>query len=279
MRLARRVWGTGGARTAALIHGAAGSSASWHRFAPWLAGRRWEVHAVDLRGHGSSATWRAVGGGDLEELADDVLETLGEVGRAPVDLLLGHSLGALVALECVRTRPEIASSVVLVDPPGPRTLDFEVTAEECAAAIAAARNWPAAAIDELRRAHPALTAEWATEIVAGTAAADASAVTDTLRRLAGIDLRQVAAGSETPALVLFGRLPPGPVREAEMLHYSACGSEDRAALRASLAQVTMVEFATGHHPHYDAGRDFQNAVADWLDRDGACGGRRGRLPS
>ena len=96
-----RSWPTSGVHSplAVLVHGVTSSSRTWWRVGPALAGRGFGVLAVDLRGHGASP--RAAAGLDVADLADDVAETVG----GPVDLLVGHSLGALVALELVGRRP------------------------------------------------------------------------------------------------------------------------------------------------------------------------------
>ena len=48
----------------------------------------------------------------LADLADDVAETV----DGPVELLVGHSLGALASLELVGRRPGFARRLVLEDP-------------------------------------------------------------------------------------------------------------------------------------------------------------------
>ena len=75
---------------------------------PALVGRGFQVLAVDLRGHGASP--RTVAGLSVAGLAADVAAT---VGDEPVDLLVGHSLGALVALELVGRRPGFARRLVV----------------------------------------------------------------------------------------------------------------------------------------------------------------------
>src|SRR6266540_4026072 len=148
-RLATRAWGGAGegARdgrpVALLVHGITSSSRTWWRVGPALAERGFAVLAVDLRGHGSSP--RAEGGLGPANLAADVAETVAaELGPAAgdgppvVDLLLGHSLGAMVSLALLAERPRYARRVLLEDPPGPRSIDWADLAECDAATIAAA---------------------------------------------------------------------------------------------------------------------------------------------
>lgn len=110
MQLAVRSAGSG-ARTAILIHGIMSDSRAWHRVSDDLEQAGFRVLAVDLAGHGRSpraqryspAAW-----------ADDVIETLEPTLEQAPDLIVGHSLGALVAsIVAERLAPRAA---VYVDP-------------------------------------------------------------------------------------------------------------------------------------------------------------------
>src|SRR4051794_1519973 len=85
-------------------------------FAPQLEhfAKRHRVVAVDLRGHGGSeAPQQAY---SLSALADDVAWLSEQLGvRRPV--LIGHSMGGVVALELLAARPDAACAVVLLDSP------------------------------------------------------------------------------------------------------------------------------------------------------------------
>jgi pimeloyl-ACP methyl ester carboxylesterase len=72
------------------------------------------VVAVDLRGHGASDA--PEGGYAMAELADDVLWLCGELGVYK-PILVGHSMGGVVALEIAARRPEAATAVALLDSP------------------------------------------------------------------------------------------------------------------------------------------------------------------
>lgn len=110
MRLAVRSSGSG-ARTAVLIHGIMSDSRAWHRVTVELEQRGFRVLAVDLAGHGGSPRARRY---SIASWADDVVETLQPMLARPPDLVMGHSLGALVAsLVADRLSPRTA---VYVDP-------------------------------------------------------------------------------------------------------------------------------------------------------------------
>jgi pimeloyl-ACP methyl ester carboxylesterase len=69
------------------------------------------VVALDLRGHGSSRPGPTY---NCDALADDVLAVAAHAGLAR-PIIVGHSLGGLVALTCA-ARPGAVAAAVLVDP-------------------------------------------------------------------------------------------------------------------------------------------------------------------
>jgi pimeloyl-ACP methyl ester carboxylesterase len=96
-----------------LLHGVQSSRLTWWRIAQDLADLGWEVHRLDLLGHGD----RAGLGPDslsMEALAADVVDQV----PGPVDLLVGHSLGSVVALTTLGLAPNYCTAVVAEDPPG-----------------------------------------------------------------------------------------------------------------------------------------------------------------
>jgi pimeloyl-ACP methyl ester carboxylesterase len=110
MRLAVRATGTG-PRTAVLIHGIMSDSRAWHRVTDELQRRGFRVLAVDLAGHGASPRARRY---SPRSWADDVIETLHPMLDGPPDLVMGHSLGGLVAsLVADRMSPRTA---IYIDP-------------------------------------------------------------------------------------------------------------------------------------------------------------------
>jgi pimeloyl-ACP methyl ester carboxylesterase len=84
---------------------------------------RYAVVAPDLRGHGDSGRPEPrLGTYDVETLADDVLVVAQDAGLDR-PIIVGHSLGALVALACA-ARPGTVRAAVMIEPapmfPGPR---------------------------------------------------------------------------------------------------------------------------------------------------------------
>ncbi len=106
----------GGSETApiVLVHGFGGDLNTWLFNQPDLAETH-AVYALDLPGHGRSG--KDVGAGDLAALSGALgafLDALG-IGRAH---LVGHSLGAALALDLALRRPEAAASLTLIAPAG-----------------------------------------------------------------------------------------------------------------------------------------------------------------
>ena len=78
-----------------LIHGAANSGAVWKFWQRELADRGRSSHALDLRGHGESATMD-LSDTRMGDYAADVITCARQLRRPPV--LLGWSMGGLVAM-------------------------------------------------------------------------------------------------------------------------------------------------------------------------------------
>ena len=94
----------------ALLHGLGGAASNWIELAPELA-RENRVIAVDLPGHGGSAPLSALP--NLEPFADRVGLLLEREGALPA-VLVGHSLGCVVALRLAMRSPELVRGLVLI---------------------------------------------------------------------------------------------------------------------------------------------------------------------
>ncbi len=97
-----------------LLHGLGVSGSVWQAFARRLA-PRFAAVCPDLRGHGASDA--PATGYAPDDYARDLVGLWGSGpldGPAPV---VGHSLGALVAVALAFLRPDLVSALVLVDPP------------------------------------------------------------------------------------------------------------------------------------------------------------------
>ncbi len=94
-----------------LMHGLASTQRIWDLVIPRLA-RRHRVVTFDARGHGlSSKPSSGYGFGPVVQDAAAVIRAL----RLQGPIVVGHSWGAMVALELAARRPRLASGVVMVD--------------------------------------------------------------------------------------------------------------------------------------------------------------------
>jgi len=96
-----------------LLHGLASNMTRWSEFVERtrLAEER-DVIRVDLRGHGDSPMSGRI---SLELWCDDLLALLDAEGASHA-VLIGHSLGAQVALACAARAPGRIAALVLIDP-------------------------------------------------------------------------------------------------------------------------------------------------------------------
>lgn len=96
------------------LHGFGADKQGWAGNAPALFDVA-ETLAVDLPGHGVSVSVET--SGDLQSIADQVLHSLNVSGHTPCHIV-GHSLGAAVALLCAAAKPDNVLSMTLLAPAG-----------------------------------------------------------------------------------------------------------------------------------------------------------------
>src|SRR5437773_7958629 len=109
-----RSWRPGGPRpTLVLLHGLASNLTRWSELVAHTSLKAgWDILRPDLRGHGASLDRGRVG---MDEWCADLAALL-EAERAPRAVVVGHCLGAHVAVEFARRRPDEVAGLVLVEP-------------------------------------------------------------------------------------------------------------------------------------------------------------------
>ncbi|WP_082548838.1 alpha/beta fold hydrolase [Rhizobacter sp. Root404] len=95
-----------------LLHSSAASSRQWDALAACLR-PAFDVHAVDLHGHGRQAPWRGDAPLSVQAEASLVLPLLERAGSAHV---IGHSYGAAVALHLAVAQPSLVRSLAVFEP-------------------------------------------------------------------------------------------------------------------------------------------------------------------
>lgn len=99
-----------GTATLVAVHGITSNAWVWDPVAHHLAGGA-EIIALDLRGRGRS--FEAPGPFGIRRHADDVAAVIAQLGSPA--LVIGHSMGAFVALMTAERHADIVSDIVLVD--------------------------------------------------------------------------------------------------------------------------------------------------------------------
>jgi pimeloyl-ACP methyl ester carboxylesterase len=250
-----------------LIHGIAGSSATWDDVLPSLA-ERYCVVAPDLLGHGGSAKPR--GDYSLGAYASGLRDLLGVLGHERASIV-GHSLGGGVAMQLAYQFPERCERLVLVSSGG---LGREVHGLLRAAALPGA-EWvlPLLCAGGIRdaveavagvlarvglRATPDVEELWRGFSSLGDADAR-QAFVHTLRTLVDPGGQRVSAAdrlylaAKVPSLIIWGErdtmIPPGHARAA---HDAIPGSRLEIFPEA------------GHFPHRDDPLRFVAVLLDFL---------------
>jgi pimeloyl-ACP methyl ester carboxylesterase len=243
--------GPGSGPDVLLIHGISSSGLSWQPILSGL-GKSFFPITIDLRGHGQSG--RPATGYLYDDYAGDVEAAINALGMER-PLIIGHSLGGLIALWWARTFPNKAAAIVIEDSPLRSGEDYRLAFD----------NWitqnamPVVELAALYRAkNPGLSEEHAwrrAEIMTRTAPAvftelkADSLAHDGVDRVAGFE--RIAA----PILFLHGNPERGgmvPAAEAE-------------AFAQRLPNVTVVGFPdVGHSLHAERPDAFVEAVVPFL---------------
>jgi myxalamid-type polyketide synthase MxaB len=116
LKLCVSSWGPEDGTPVLLLHGLLDQALVWDEVAFHLVRRGCRVLAPDLRGHGLSAH---AGPGGSYHLPDFVADLDALVRQMALDnlVVVGHSLGAVIAAHLAAARPERIGRLVLVEPP------------------------------------------------------------------------------------------------------------------------------------------------------------------
>lgn len=98
--------------TIILLHSSAASARQWDALAERLR-PAFDVHAIDLHGHGRQADW---GGEQALSVHDDAALALPAIERAGAVHLIGHSYGGAVAMHLAAARPSLVRSLAVYEP-------------------------------------------------------------------------------------------------------------------------------------------------------------------
>jgi pimeloyl-ACP methyl ester carboxylesterase len=256
VELATHEWGptdadAADAPVAVLVHGVTGWHRTWWRVGPALAERGWRAVAVDQRGHGRSP--RIQGFTTIGELAADLAAAIERIG-APVDALIGHSLGAAVSAELAFLRPTLVRRLVLEDPPSVTRADDTEWHAQLEREHHAAKADPDGEFARELAENPAWLEEDARQDVEGKQLADIDGLLATFRRDTGARILEIAPRLAVPALYLLaaeGRsVLQGPAR--------------RQLVDTLPDNARIVVADAGHTVHRDRFDEYLETVLAWI---------------
>ncbi|WP_203920490.1 alpha/beta fold hydrolase [Rugosimonospora africana] len=201
---------------------------------------RYAVVAPDLRGHGDSDRPEPrLGTYDIETLADDVLVVAEEAGLER-PLIVGHSLGALVALACA-ARPGAVRAAVMIEP---------------------APMFPGRHKEHLQRSVPDVAEDhdgsWRRDFAAGLLKS-----TDTVRRAETMaTMAAVPPPIASAVLHSFARFDGGgPLERAEVPLLAITAGSGERELREHRAVTVGRTVGAGHFPQLEVPEQV-NAMID-----------------
>ena len=101
--------------TILLIHGLGTSWRTWKPLEPYLP-RDTQVIAIDMLGFGNSPKpdWKSY---NAHDQATSIAATLRRESITRLDIIIGHSMGSLAAVELAKKYPKLAQSLILCSPP------------------------------------------------------------------------------------------------------------------------------------------------------------------
>jgi pimeloyl-ACP methyl ester carboxylesterase len=97
------------------VHGAASSRTVWDETIAAL-GKGVRAVTYDRRAYGDSGAPEPYSGTTVGEQSDDLITVLRSLGAAPA-VLVGHALGAMIALDAVLRTPDLVRAAALIEPP------------------------------------------------------------------------------------------------------------------------------------------------------------------
>jgi pimeloyl-ACP methyl ester carboxylesterase len=266
-----------------LVHGLGGSHLNWLSVAPQLAeGHR--VYALDLPGFGRSPL--AGRRSSIAANVDVLTRLIAKLSDGPI-VLIGNSMGGLIAIGVAALHPELVSGLVLVDPAVPATRSSRPRFDRVTRRFLAAAFIPSWGARRIGRAVAALGPEQLVYETLRLCSADPSrieqAVVDAHIALEAERLAQPgwqeSFYAATRSLVRVLALKRQVVR---WLHLVAAptllvqGDEDRLVRVEAARAVASLrpdweyhEFAgAGHVPMMEVPREFLAVTGDWLARHG-----------
>ncbi|MHC1781573.1 MAG: alpha/beta fold hydrolase [Anaerolineaceae bacterium] len=232
-----------------LLHGAGGSQLSWPVEIRRLSGYR--VLALDLPGHGKSS---GIASQNMEDNNRAVTAFLRKLGVFSV-VLVGHSLGAAIAVDFARNNPDQVKALALLSAAVRFTIPSEIFQ-----AVADAETYPIAlSIIRQRFFSPRTPASIRDRIMIPLEKQRSTIFYSDFLAAAGVDLRKRPSLITCPSWIASGRqdliIPPSVSRDIESLFLNAEFSEIPAAghmlpLEQPASVASGLQRFLGRHNHF-----------------------------
>lgn len=261
-------WGTEHDPLVICLHGIRDQGAVWEPVAAPLASARFRVVAPDLRGHGrSSHASRGALTNLIDLLAD--LDRLTESLTEQPFVLVGHSMGSMLAAIFAAVRPEKVVHAVLVEP----VLPSQGQGDDIVALLRAQLDYLAAPADHpsipdietaalvLRSATPSLSDAFSLALAARGTQRGNGALRwrwdPLLRNILGVAFN----GTKEQYLALLQRItiPLSLVVGASSRYLCA---EDQDLVRAAIPSARSLTLPGGHNVHIESAAALSRCIAE-----------------
>jgi len=240
-----------------LLHGAGSVWQDWETVIAWFS-EKWQVYAPDLRGCGKSG--HVPRGYRISDFTEDTVAFIQQCIGTPA-VIVGHSLGSMVAIKLAADYPQLVNAVVLEDPA--LYLDdfledwisyplFPLTVKLATAGLG---------LNEIKDRYlgqPGVDEAEALKLARSTLQIDTDLLIQIMDRSAwqGFDTDVLLGRITCPLLLLYGEMELG----------SALRPEDLKRAQRYLPGARMQAMAgLGHGLHTAAPAAFNKAVADFLN--------------
>ncbi len=260
-----------GGRPLLLLHGFTGAKEDFTDWLDSLAALGWHAVAPDQRGHGDSDQPEAESAYSFERFVDDAVALVDALGWDRF-VLLGHSMGGMIAQLLAVRSPQRLRGLVLMDTHH-RGIKIDEGLADLAAAVAKADGMEAladamdalaaaspeaaplgsAADARLRAERPGYAEFGRRKLLASSPAMYTAIMPALVRRDGSPDRLADLAALEVPTLVLVGE------QDTPFLRAS-----DRMADAIAGAELVVIPGA-GHSPQFEAPETWWDALTGFLD--------------
>lgn len=227
-----------------LMHGLTDNGLCWSRVAENLE-PDFDIIMLDGRGHGASSLPES--GGNVDH-AQDIAEFVTGL-RLIAPIVLGHSIGALAAMEFAAVRGELLAKLILEDPPLRKDITFNHP-ERISAFRKQVTAYRSMSIEDIVRTGKKQHPNWADQEFSEWAAGKQQVDPEIAARLQFLAWQECIKRLRTPTLIIRGENDDGIV--------TAEKAKEARALNPRVESIALPE--AGHNAHRENFHDFIQAL-------------------